>query len=163
MGHEAIVYGYIKGASWHIGDRFKWLHELNRDALAAVPDDANWPWVVRDTFALPADYPKGVYRRQIIHFGLSLKDDPHDAALWGVWFDKFERVLRQLYWCSAIAHFTTDFELPWIAEWLPTDESIRLLYQDPPEPISTFTRTIRFADSRQAELAGVQVPGRVRG
>jgi hypothetical protein len=44
MGHEAIAYGRIVGASWQVGDRFTWTHDLNRAALAAVPTEDNWPW-----------------------------------------------------------------------------------------------------------------------
>ena len=38
MGHEATVYGRIIGASWRVGERFTRTHDLNRQALAAVPE-----------------------------------------------------------------------------------------------------------------------------
>lgn len=114
MGHEAIVYGQILGTGWRHGERFTWTHDLNRDALAAVPVDDSWPWVVRDIFALPAPYPQGTYRRQVIHFGLSIKDEPFDRGIWDVWLGKFERVLRTMYWCSAAAHVATEWAPPWV-------------------------------------------------
>ena len=58
MGHEAIIYGRIVGATWHVGDGFRRIYDLNRDALAAVPEEDDHPWVVRGIFALPAPYPK---------------------------------------------------------------------------------------------------------
>ncbi|MFO0952960.1 MAG: hypothetical protein U0835_17770 [Isosphaeraceae bacterium] len=151
MGHEAIVYGRIVGASWRVGERFTWTHDLNREALAAVPEDDDWPWVVRGIFALPAPYPQGTYRRQVIHFGLSIKDDPCDRAVWDVWLHKFERVLRGLYWWSAAAHIATDFEPTRVVEWLPTDAAMGGLYADPPQPVTEWVRSVRFDDPfRQA-------------
>ena len=47
---------------------------LNRRPFTAM-GILDWPWVVRGIFALPAPYPQGTYRRQVIHFGLSIKDD----------------------------------------------------------------------------------------
>ena len=36
MGHEAIVYGRIVGASGEVGERFRGLQERNHDALSVV-------------------------------------------------------------------------------------------------------------------------------
>ena len=141
MGHEAIVYGRINGATWHVGDGFRRMYDLNRDALAAVPEEDNHPWVVRGIFALPAPYPQGFYRRQIIHFGLSLRDFPDEQDRWDVWLGKFERVLRGLYWWKATAHFETDFGPPRVIEWVPTDAAMGRLYGDPPQPVSEWVRT----------------------
>lgn len=146
MGHEAILYGCIVGASWHAGERFTWTHDLNRKALATVPEDDDWPWVVRGIFALPSAYPQGCYRRQIIHFGLSLKDDPYDPGRWDVWLGKFESVLRRLYWLSATVHMSTDFEPRQVFEWVPTERAIGKLYDDPPQPVDEWNRTVRNDD-----------------
>jgi hypothetical protein len=150
MGHEVIIYGRIVGASWRVGERFTWLHDLNREALAQLPEGDDWPWVVRDVFALPAPYPQGTYRRQIIHFGLSLKDEPHDRGVWDVWLSKFEKVLRRLYWWSATLHLQTDFEKPRIFEWTPTEAAMARLYDDPPQPITEWSRTVRVSLSETA-------------
>lgn len=150
MGHEAIVYGRIVGEGWRIGEQFTRTHDLNREALGAVQQDDDWPWVVRGVFALPAPYPQGTYRCQIIHFGLSIKDDPNDRSIWDVWLAKFEGVLRLLYWSSAVAHIATDFEPPRAVEWIPTDAAMDRLYEDPPQPIAEWVRSVRFAEPRQA-------------
>ena len=145
MGHEAVIYGRIVGASWQPGERFTWTHDLNREALVGMPEDDDWPWVTPGIFALPATYPKGTYRRQIIHFGLSIKDEPSDRGIWDIWLEKFERVLRGLYWTSTVAHLTTDFETPRLFEWVPTEAATRRLYDDPPAPIGEWVRSVRFA------------------
>jgi hypothetical protein len=146
MGHEAIVYGRIVGASWRVGERFTWTHDLNCGALAQVPADDDWPWVVQGIFALPAPYPQGTYRRQVIHFGLSIKDDPQDRSIWEVWLGKFERVLRRLYWRSAVAHLDTDFEPPRVFEWVPTDAAMDRLYDDPPQPVGEWVRSVQIRE-----------------
>ncbi|MDG3004387.1 hypothetical protein [Paludisphaera mucosa] len=148
MGNEAIVYGRILGATWNVGDRFRCMYDLNREALSAVPEDDDWPWVVRDIFALPAPYPQGTYRRQVIHFGLSIKDDPYDRILWDEWLGKFEQVLRRLYWWSAAAHIETDFGPPRTIEWAPTEAAMGRLYDDPPQPVSEWVRSDRLPASR---------------
>lgn len=151
MGHEAIIYGRIVGASWRVGERFTRTHDLNSEAVAAVPADDDWPWVVRGIFALPAPYPHGTYRRQIIHFGLSIKDEPADRGVWDVWLGKFEDVLRRLYWWSAAAHIATDFEPPRVVEWAPTEAATGRLYDDPPQPVVEWVRSVRFAEPGKAE------------
>jgi len=147
MGHEAIIYGCVVGASWRAGERFTWTHDLNREALARVPEDDDWPWVVRGIFALPAPYPQGTYRSQVIHFGLSIKDEPSDRGIWDVWLGKFERVLGRLYWYSAVAHLDTDFEPPRVFEWLPTEAALRRLRDDPPQPVGEWVRSVHAREA----------------
>jgi hypothetical protein len=142
MGHEAIVYGRIVGASWRVGDRYTRTHDLNKAALDDVQYDNEWPWLVRDIFALPAPFPRGTYRQQVIHFGLSIKNEPQDRSIWDAWLEKFEQVLRSLYWSSAIAHLETEFESPRVFAWEPTEAALGRLYDDPPQPIAEWVRTI---------------------
>ena len=99
--------------------------------------------MVRGAFALPAPYPRGTYRRQVIHFGLSVKDDPDNRGVWGVWLGKFERVLRCLYWWSAAAHLATDFEPPRVLEWVPSEADMGRLSDDPPRPVTESVRSVR--------------------
>lgn len=146
MGHEAIIHGRIVGASWRSGDRFFWLHDLNCNVLARIPAEDDWPWVVRGIFALPASHPEGTYRRQIIHFGLSIKDDPQDHGIWDVWLGKFEVVLRQLYWWSALVHLETEFGPPRLFQWTPTEEAMQGLYDDPPRPVTEWSRSVRILE-----------------
>jgi hypothetical protein len=146
MSHEAIIYGRVVGATWRVGDRYTWTHDLNREALGLVPEDDDWPWVVRGIFAVPALYPHGTFRRQVIHFGLSVKDDPNNRGIWDVWLGKFETVLRLLYWWSAVVHLETDFEPPRVFKWVPTDAAMGRLHDEPPQPISEWVRTVRVVE-----------------
>jgi hypothetical protein len=143
VGHEVIVYGRIIGATLQPGERFRLTYELNRQALERVPEDDDWPWVVKGMFALPAPYPQGTYRRQVIHFGASIKDEPCDRSIWDLWINKFEQVLRQLYWWSAAVHLSTEFEPPKLIEWTPTDAALGRLYSDPPVPVNEWVRSER--------------------
>jgi hypothetical protein len=84
LAHEVILYGSIEGAE------HERLRVLNAVALSELPAEDEWPWLVRGMFALPAEWPQGPFRSQIIHFGASLKDEPHDRACWDTWIGKFE-------------------------------------------------------------------------
>jgi hypothetical protein len=163
VGHEAIISGRIVGASWRVGERFTWTHDLNRDALATVPEDDEWPWVVRGIFALPAPYPQGTYRRQVIHFGLSIKDDPYYPRIWDEWLGKFEAVLRRLYWWSALAQIDTEFGPPRVFEWLPTEAAERRLRDDPPQPVLEWLRSVRVVVPGHAEPSAAPGPARDAG
>jgi hypothetical protein len=149
VGHEAIVYGRIIGANGQSGPGYRALQDRNRAVIRRLSQDDNWPWVVRGMFALPASYPMGTYRRQVIHFGLSIKDEPSDRGVWDVWLGKFEAVLRRLYWLSAVAHLTTDFEPPRVFEWVLTEAAMGQLYDDPPQPVSEWVRSVRYNRSTQ--------------
>jgi hypothetical protein len=131
-----------------VGEHYTRTHELNCEALATVPEDDDWPWVVRSIFALPGPYPQGVYQSQVIHFGLSMKDDPCDRGVWDKWFVKFEVVLRQLYWWSTVAVLQTEFEPTRMFEWVPSEAAIRQLYDDPPKPVTEWVRSVRELGTR---------------
>lgn len=107
MGHESVVYGYIKGATLRPGPDFYALHPLNRAVIQRLPEDDLWPFLSGSMFTVPRDEPTaGRYRRQIIHFGASFKMIETD---WEKWLDKFEHLLRQLYWIEAKVHLETEF------------------------------------------------------
>jgi hypothetical protein len=93
---------------------------------------------------------EGTYRRQVIHFGLSVKDDPTDRGIWGVWLGKFEAVLRRLYWWSALAHLDTNFEPQRVFEWLPTEAAVGRLRCDPPQPAGEWARSVQVRDGGRA-------------
>jgi len=67
-----------------------------------------------------------------------------------VWLGKFEAVLRRLYWWSAVAHLQTDFEPLRVFEWIPTEAAMGRLYNDPPEPVAEWVRSVRVTEQRQA-------------
>jgi hypothetical protein len=143
MGHEVVVYGVIVGASYRPGDEFGKLQDRNERIIRSLKRDEDWPWVDLSIFSLPGPYPLGSYRRQIIHFGLSLKDDPSTfPAWWDEWLGKFEAVLTSLYWTSVRLHVDRDFE-PARQEyaWVPTAEAAALLRDDFPRPVASWERS----------------------
>jgi len=146
VGHEAIVYGRIIGASGEPGPNYRALQERNRAVIHRLPREDEWPWLVRGMFAVSPRPPVGTYRRQVIHFGASLKDDPDDRGVWDVWVGKLEAVLRELYWWSAVAHLTTEFEPERVFEWRPTDAAMGGLYGDPPLPVKEWVRSVRIVE-----------------
>jgi hypothetical protein len=149
VGYEAILYGRIIGASGAVGENYRVLQDRNRAVINRLPREDDWPWLVRGMFALPGGCPEGTYRRQVIHFGASIKDDPQDVGVWDMWLGKFEALLRQLYWWSAIVHLSREFETDRTFEWTPTSESMDALRADPPRPVGEWVRTVHVAAKGQ--------------
>ena len=146
MSHEAILYGRIIGATRRPGADYFALHERNRATLNRLPRKDDWPWLVRGMFALPAGHPQGTFRRQVIHFGASIKDDPCHRDIWDEWLGKFESLLRQLYWWSTVVHLSTEFEPDRVFEWRPTEAAMVGLYAEPPQPIGEWVRSVRTSE-----------------
>ena len=140
MGHEAIIYGRIEGVAWR-SDRYRLLQGRNSAVLARLPEDDPWPALVRGMFSLPVPWPTGTYRQQVIHFGGSFKDEPGDTAAWAAWVGKFEGLLRQLCWLTAVVHLETEFGPPRTWRWQPTDAAIARLGYDDPVATDQWTRT----------------------
>ena len=156
MGHQAVIYGMIECPT--VGDHSLRLKEHNEATINALPSEDEWPWLNRSMFALPSKWPQGTYREQIIHFGLSIKDDPplspntaYDPergwpkpdreCVYG-WIDKFERLLQSLYWFRANLHITTDFEPNRVFYYLPTMAAVDKMLADNPQPIDEWELTI---------------------
>ena len=136
MGHEVIIVGCIEGAGV---DRCP---AHNSDMLAALPAEDEWPALVRGMFALPAAWPHGTYRSQVIHFGASFKDEPQDRLCWDNWLVKFETLLRRLHWWSATLHLVTEFEPERVYRWVPTTVASDLLAADPLQCVRDWERSV---------------------
>jgi len=136
VGHEVIVFGYIEGADP------EWLRALNADALAGLPTEDEWPWLVRGMFALPAGWPQGTYRAHVIHFGASLKDEPQDRSCWDVWLQKFEALLRCMYWWSVTVHMQTEFEPDRVFRWVPSKAAVDGMLADSPHCVQEWERSV---------------------
>jgi hypothetical protein len=95
-----ILIGYIEELrpDWRPGESFVW--EANDAALAALPEDDAWPPLVRAMFSVtgPDELHGSHRRRRLIHFAGHLNHFIRDL---GEWLDKFERLLRTLYWTRA--------------------------------------------------------------
>jgi hypothetical protein len=141
MGHEVIIYGKIEGL-FRIGEVHRMLQERNEAVLAELPEEDEWPRLVRGMFALPAPWPDGTYLSQCIHFGASFKDDPLDRSCWDGWIGKFETLSSRLFWIAATVHLETEFESHRIFTWLPTSASINLMTAEDPQPVHEWERKV---------------------
>ena len=154
VGHEVIMYGVIIGATRAPGEGFRSLYTLNEEFIDSLPSDDDHPWVDGSIFALPGPYPNGTYRRQAIHFGLTIKDDPNDLdSFMETWLTKFENILAQLYWFSTRLHVIRDFSLSCEYLWLPTDEAMAGLFDDPPKATSRWERTVSYKQQQPPHRA----------
>lgn len=154
MGHEVIIFGCIEGA-----DPGR-LQVHNAAVLTALPDDDEWPWLVRSMFALPAAWPRGTYRSHVIHFGASLKDEPQNRTCWETWLGKFETLLRQMCWWSATLHLKTEFEPDRVFRWFPSPASVERMLAEPSEGVREWERSIAFLTEKTTEPS--TAPGRPR-
>lgn len=172
MSHEAILYGRILGQERGRGGadyaRILELQDLNRRVIEDLPSEDRWPPLCRGMFAFPA-WPNGVFRTPIISFGASVKDDPFVPitqlpyreirtqagplrAYWEEWFNKFEALLRRLYWWSAALFLVTDFERQQLFRWTPSDPAIAGLFAEVPRPISEWVRSAQHIDEKTGIL-----------
>jgi hypothetical protein len=119
MGHVSIVYGKIIGPKWMQEDYLK-LQLMNREVLKSLPITDNFPWIHRNMFhCMDPKNIEGTYRRQVITFGASYKSVEYD---WEEWLEKFEKILKQLYWRRATIHLETELVKSHTYEWISSDE-----------------------------------------
>ena len=114
MGHQTLIYGYISGSSWKTSDYFK-LHRLNENVIAGIPEmdqDNELPYINRSMFAVPNR--QGTYQQQPIAFGAAYKTLEYE---WHLWLDKFEGILRQLFWWEAKIHVQFELMGEYVCEW----------------------------------------------
>jgi hypothetical protein len=157
MSHEAIIYGVIVGAELRGSEDYRLLQSLNKQTIQSLPVDDHHPWVDGSIFALPGPHPEGTFRRQIIHFGLSIKEDVSPLYIEGeywewedIWLKKFEAVLQKLFWKSARLVIESDFN-PRRREftWKPTDEALRKMVEEPHTPIAEWDRVMRVLEGEK--------------
>lgn len=105
MAHHSIVYGRIVGPTWKTDDYYK-LHRINLETIASFPneDDGDIPWINQSMFSVANE--QGVFRDQVISFAASYRSLEWE---WGVWLEKFESYLQQLFFYDAIIH--VEFEV----------------------------------------------------
>lgn len=135
MGHESIIYGRIEGPGWRPED-FGRLHRLNREMIASLPEEDDWPFLTRGMFAVPDDSRQGTYRTQVIHFGASLKEVEDD---WAAWLSKFEALLRRLFWVSAKLHLEAERGGSHTYQWVAEPDQIDRWLGEPPLPVARWT------------------------
>jgi hypothetical protein len=78
---------------------------------------------------------EGTYRDQVIVFGASYKSVEYE---WTEWLDKFESILKLLYWTSATIHLDTELVGTHTYEWLIDFKQTDNWYLDNPKPITNW-------------------------
>ena len=110
MGHVSLVYGYIYGLGEHA--------QANAERIAALPEHDSRPYLTRDTFAVPRmDHS---YWDQLITFGLVYN---RAELRWEAWLDKFEALLRTMYWDEAHVYLQTELWGSYHYVWTPQSEA----------------------------------------
>ena len=138
MGHISIVYGHIIGIAWRTEDYHK-LQRLNKSIIESLPmSDDKFPWITQNMFLVPDPDKDKMYRDQVIVFGASYKSVEHE---WNEWLDKFEHILKQLYWSSVTIHLETELVGDHKYQWLYDFEIMDNLLSDNPKPISKWEFT----------------------
>jgi hypothetical protein len=108
MGHRTSLSGHIQ-EPWYLRDndrQMRRLWESNRHVIHSLPDgNDGWPPLYRRMFSFSQAGSKFVgpiitsYRGSVIYFGGSFSSIFNE---WEQWLDKFEGLLRRLYWEHAV-------------------------------------------------------------
>jgi len=166
MGVQSRLLGYIKEA-WpglaaggdparmqHMLDSDSQISRHNEDVLGSLPTADEWPPLCRPMFAwAPVDAPMIVYKNRLIHLAASLKEVDWELR---EWLDKFEGLLRRLYWESAYIRFEAAYIGTHEFTWRPTDAWVKELCQGRLSPITewSFTSTLPAEDLARLHESG---------
>lgn len=129
MAYETILYGMIDAGEIDSEVGLNVHHQRNLEVLQSLPESDEHPALVRSLFSTPG--PAATYNSQVIHFGGSFKMlERHFHE----WLDKFEAMLKQMYWYSVILHLDSELlEGDYEYQWCVTERCLddRLLLPDP--------------------------------
>ena len=108
MSEESVVYGCIKDMVFaDDGEEIRLRRGANRNALQALPGVEDWPLLSREMFSSPSDaVVLEDLHTYVTHFGSSYKSVEYE---WETWIERFEELLRKMYWVSATVHLETEF------------------------------------------------------
>ncbi|CAM2007210.1 hypothetical protein [Acanthopleuribacter pedis] len=118
MSHETILYGMIDAGELE-RDTLNPHYALNQAALDALGDEDDDPVLLRGMFSIAP--PRARFSSQVIHFGASYEGL---EKRWDRWLEKFEALLRTMYWFNAVVHLDSElFEGDYRYEWMLTDKA----------------------------------------
>lgn len=114
MGHQSNVYGVIDCFKGQRGDINA--DDLNRSALAELPEHDGWPFLVRSMFAMTSSEQVTIdYMYRLMHFAASYKEVEFD---WAEWLSKFESFLARVDGMAARVHLETVLVGDQTYEWV---------------------------------------------
>ena len=113
MGHQSLVYGVIEVLPSE--PKRPEADARTLAALAALPQNDDWPFLVRSMFnATFNEHVSVAYWLRPIHFAASLKTVEWE---WEEWLVKFERLLSTLDGLTAIVHLETELVGNHVYKW----------------------------------------------
>lgn len=139
MSELTTMYGNIQGAFGR-ADNFFGLHEINLDVIAQLPREDSWPPIVQGMFTVPMKVDgdaqnQGFYKVQMIHFAASFNNF---SLEWSKWLEKFESLLKKLYWFEVHLHLSIELHGQFDYSWKVAEEAIKGFHSKPPVAVGTW-------------------------
>lgn len=108
MSQESVVYGCIKDVVFTADmEQTRQRRHINRRVLSALPSIEDWPLLSREMFVLPSEtLIVDDLHTDVVPFGNSYKGVEYE---WEQWLQRFEDLLKNMYWVSATVHLETEF------------------------------------------------------
>ena len=140
MGERCSLSGHIQSA-WYYCRTDKDTRALaarNQQVISELPEFDEWPFLTRGMFAFSpnetfvGDEVTTTYRGQVIYFGGSFSKLYLE---WHEWLEKFESLLRRLYWEHAAAVLKPELIVHQTYYWKATRESMERFSLTPPIPV----------------------------
>ncbi len=121
MAQESVVYGCIRDVVFTADmEQTRQRRQTNRRVLLALPGVEDWSLLSREMFAVPSEaLVVDDLHTDVVPFGSSYKGVEYE---WEEWLQRFEEVLRQMYWVSATVHLETEFNGTHTFVWQTDDE-----------------------------------------
>jgi len=123
MSNETRVFGYIEIPTSEGSDKVR-INALNWGAINELPDEGEWPWLIKGMFSQAPD--RASYRGHLIHFAGSIKGVDEE---WAIWLDKFEKLLKKMYWQTVELRLLTEHSgdqvFSWVAEYTGEIEPVK--------------------------------------
>ncbi|MFA7554363.1 MAG: hypothetical protein WCY88_08945 [Spongiibacteraceae bacterium] len=118
MIQESVVYGCIKDLLLSDNTQEAQQHRLNNQkVMMSLPSIEDWPLLSREMFSMPVQVVSGDdAHTDVMHFGTSYKGVEHE---WEMWIQKFESMLKSMYWVSATVHLETEYNGRHTFTWEP--------------------------------------------
>lgn len=140
MSHETILYGRIEGSPYTF-EKFRKFQRINLDVIDGLPTQDEYPFLTKMMFSSAGqNSSEGAFRTQVIHFSSSQKGLEFDDI--SLWIKKFESLLSQLYWNSAIVHLETEMDGCYKFTWYVAREILETYAKDKPLPTSKWKKEI---------------------
>ena len=144
MGERCTLSGHIQEAWYFRGtdEDTRLLEEHNRRVISELPEVDVFPPLTRGMFSFSPnesfhrEHVTTTFRGQVIYFGGSFSKLYLD---WAEWLEKFESLLKRLYWEHAVVVLVTELMGHFTCRWDATHEAHELFSANPPVPVQEWT------------------------